>query len=157
MGLNLRGLFGEIIPELSPEKQAELQKLKLEVERIKASKKLEGDALGTVTQTWIFVSGIVVFALVLGVFFTVPKLVNQSIAVRGGFSFIDGNMIKKEDVPLALEYQYKWKIIKDNKVSLKDPWLNVYANDDKERKARNAEVLGYLQSTSDSLKRELNK
>lgn len=157
MGLNLRGLFGEVIPDLSPEKQAELRKLKLEVERIKANKRLEGDTLGTVIQSLALAVSVVIIVVILACSFTIPKIINQSIAVKGGFSFIDGNMVKKEDVPLALEYQHKWRVINDDKVSLKDPWLNVYASDDDERKARNAEVLNYLRTTSDSLKKELNK
>lgn len=156
MGLNLRGLFDQVIPDLTPEKQAELRKLQLEVERIKASKRLEGDNLGNIIHTRIIVTGFILLFFMLFCWLSIPKLVNQRIATKGGFSFIDGNMVRKEDIPLALKYHYFKQMQQDNKMSLSDPYLITYWGDSKQVKDRNEEIFKYLRSTSDSLKKETN-
>lgn len=159
--INVRPFGKEITQDLSPERLAELQKMQLDIERIKANKQLEGENLSNFKQARVWGTVLVLILLSVLSFFSIPKILSQRYALKNGYCLIDGNTITKENVPLALQYQYAKKLASDAKMSLSLPYLSTYVSDEKNRLPINEQIIKALAATKKDLvipvKKETNE
>jgi hypothetical protein len=145
--INVRGLTGkDIIPDLSPDKLAELQKMQLDIERIKANKHLDGENLSNLKQTRTWGTIVVLLLISLFCWLSIPKFLSQRMAIKNGYCFVDGDMVSKENVPVALQYKYAKMLSKDGKMSLSIPYLITYSSDSKIQAEMNNQIIAYLKS-----------
>ena len=156
--INVRGLIGkDVIPDLSSDKIVELRKLELDIERIKANKLLDGEHLyyDRAVKAWI-ICIVSIFTLIL-CFFSIPKIVLQRLAIKNGYCLVSGNMINKENVPLALNYKFAKDLADNGKILLSIPYLNTYVGDDKQKVAVNEQILTYLKTLPKEIPKEVIK
>ena len=114
MKLNLRGFLGS--NPLSAEKAYELEKLTLEVEKIRANKKLDGTYLANYKSTRAWSISLCFLSTMWAItMFGIPE-VNKFYALRHNYIIVGSNFISKDKEDKALDQQHQINLIRQNKI-----------------------------------------
>lgn len=110
--------------DLSPDRIFELEKMRLELEQIKADKQLSGgnklsaDATKYVTIGFVI---IIIFLLISTLIIpTISKALSDIQLTKNGYSMVGKDILRKEDVQKALEFQHTEKLISNSSMILGD-------------------------------------